>query len=272
MLRQRILTGLVLAAAVTGAVIYVPVAAAAGLAVALVLAAFEWAQLSRIKNKFGIGVFVFGCLGLGICLYLLSPFSLWINTLGILVWCVIAVKLRRPGILSLSSFAQCIFGLLILPLSVFAIASVFIGLPNGAYWVLGLLAIVSTADIAAYAFGKRFGKTKAAPRISPGKTVEGIKGCFFSAFALGLISGTLIWQDDYSSILLWTGVCLLVSLLAVFGDLFVSVQKRICAVKDSGRLLPGHGGVLDRVDSTLAAAPLYAFLTQLLIDHQWLAT
>ncbi len=272
MLRQRILTGFALAAAITGAVLYVPLAAAAGLAAALGLAACEWAQLSRIESKFGIGAFVFTCLGLGAGLYLLNPFNQWINALGIFVWCVIAVRLRSPGILSLSSLEQRIFGALVLPLSAFAIISVYIGLPDGAYWLLGLLGIVSAADIAAYAFGRRFGKTKAAPRISPGKTVEGIKGCFFAVFALGLISGTLIWQDDFSAILLWTGLCLLVSLLAVFGDLFVSVQKRICAVKDSGRLLPGHGGVLDRIDSALAAAPLYAFLTQLLIDQQWLAT
>ncbi len=118
------------------------------------------------------------------------------------------------------------------------------------------LILIWAADISAYFIGKKFGKTKLAPEISPGKTVEGMYGALIAGFlcgvALSLIYGfQFIIASDF--VLLST----LTVLVSIYGDLFFSVVKRQRGVKDSGSLLPGHGGILDRIDSLIAAIPFF---------------
>ena len=127
--------------------------------------------------------------------------------------------------------------------------------------LLGLLAVVWIADTAAYFSGRKFGRRKLAPAISPGKTWEGVAGAF-----LGVTLYGLAWKMwDGSAVLfssgLWWGMLLLwlLTLFSILGDLFESWMKRVAGLKDSGRLLPGHGGVLDRIDALTAALPLAAF-------------
>ncbi len=120
--------------------------------------------------------------------------------------------------------------------------------------LLFALLIVWAADVGAYFAGKQFGRVKLAPGISPGKTWEGVFGGFVMVVLL-----TLVWAhfaEMQLAILL--PFCLAVAAISVVGDLTVSMFKRTAGVKDSGRLFPGHGGVLDRVDSVAAAAPLFA--------------
>ncbi|MHB9100580.1 MAG: phosphatidate cytidylyltransferase [Sulfuricella sp.] len=127
--------------------------------------------------------------------------------------------------------------------------------------LLGLLAVVWVADTAAYFAGRKFGRHKLAPAISPGKTWEGVAGAFLAVTLYGLAWG--MW--DGSAVLfssgLWRGVLLLwlLTLFGILGDLFESWMKRVAGLKDSGRILPGHGGVLDRIDALTAAMPLAAF-------------
>jgi phosphatidate cytidylyltransferase len=127
--------------------------------------------------------------------------------------------------------------------------------------LLGLLAVVWVADTAAYFAGRKFGRRKLAPSISPGKTWEGVAGAFLGVTLYGLAWN--MW--DGSAVLfssgLWWGVLLLwlLTLFSILGDLFESWMKRVAGLKDSGRLLPGHGGVLDRIDALTAALPLAAF-------------
>lgn len=127
--------------------------------------------------------------------------------------------------------------------------------------LLGLLAVVWIADIAAYFAGRKFGRHKLAPAISPGKTWEGVAGAFLGVTLYGLAWG--MW--DSSVVLfrsgLWLGILLLwlLTLFSILGDLFESWMKRVAGLKDSGRILPGHGGVLDRIDALTAAMPLAAF-------------
>ncbi|MHB1591728.1 MAG: phosphatidate cytidylyltransferase, partial [Sulfuricella sp.] len=126
---------------------------------------------------------------------------------------------------------------------------------------LGLLAVVWIADSAAYFSGRKFGRHKLAPAISPGKTWEGVAGAFLAVTLYGLAWG--MW--DGSTVLfssgLWRGVLLLwlLTLFGILGDLFESWMKRVAGLKDSGRILPGHGGMLDRIDALTAAMPLAAF-------------
>ncbi len=127
--------------------------------------------------------------------------------------------------------------------------------------LLGLLAVVWIADTAAYFSGRKFGRHKLAPAISPGKTWEGVAGAFLGVTLYGMAWG--MWDSSslpFSSGL-WRGVLLLwlLTLFSILGDLFESWMKRVAGLKDSGRILPGHGGVLDRIDALTAAMPLAAF-------------
>ena len=128
-------------------------------------------------------------------------------------------------------------------------------LKRGPWALLGILAIVWVADIAAYFFGRAFGKHKLAPSISPGKTWEGAAGAFLGVTAYGLVVGPALglWVSlpplAVLSLAILTGV-------SIMGDLFESLLKRQAGLKDSGSIFPGHGGVLDRIDSVMSSLPV----------------
>jgi len=131
-------------------------------------------------------------------------------------------------------------------------------LPNGAWLLLMLVALVAIADIGAYFFGRRFGKAKLAPAVSPGKSWAG----FWGGLACSVSFMAALWY-------FWPGgmpvslpamlvLAAITSLASVLGDLLESMVKRHRGIKDSSQLLPGHGGVMDRVDSLTAASPVFA--------------
>ena len=120
--------------------------------------------------------------------------------------------------------------------------------------LLFVLMIVWVADIGAYFVGKGFGRVKLAPQISPGKSWEGVLGGLTAVTLLAIVGGGYFEID----VAVMIPFCLAVSMLSVVGDLTVSMFKREAGVKDSGSLFPGHGGVLDRIDSVTAGAPLFA--------------
>lgn len=129
--------------------------------------------------------------------------------------------------------------------------------PNGHRWLLLALVLVWAADTGAYFTGRRFGKRKLAPRISPNKTVEGLAGGVLLAVLVALVGAPLAGAtlEQMPAVAL---VAVATILASVTGDLFESLLKRHIGVKDSGDLIPGHGGVLDRMDSVLAALPVFA--------------
>ncbi len=136
-------------------------------------------------------------------------------------------------------------------------ASVWGGIPKGHFWLLTALMVVWAADSGAYFVGRHFGKHKLSPRISPNKTIEGLIGGMVAGVTAGVLmslaAGATI--DQLPAIAL---VALVATLFSVIGDLFESLLKRHAGVKDSGHLIPGHGGVLDRLDGVLAALPAFA--------------
>ncbi|MEM7358714.1 MAG: phosphatidate cytidylyltransferase [Pseudomonadota bacterium] len=128
-------------------------------------------------------------------------------------------------------------------------------LENGPLWILCFMVCVWAADIGAYFVGRRFGKTKLAPTVSPGKTVEGLLGGV--AFALLLYVPILMMYFSTTAALLLLLTVIITVLISVVGDLFESKMKRHVNLKDSSQILPGHGGVLDRIDSLLSGAPFF---------------
>lgn len=133
-----------------------------------------------------------------------------------------------------------------------------IATPHGVAWVAILTIITIASDTGAYYAGSNFGRTKLCPAISPNKTVEGLLGGMAASLLSALLAGHFLLPAV--SITRMAVAIVLISLIGVGGDLVESIMKRSCRVKDSGSILPGHGGVLDRVDSLLTAAPAMYFL------------
>jgi phosphatidate cytidylyltransferase len=128
---------------------------------------------------------------------------------------------------------------------------------NGTYTLLFLFILIWGADSAAYFVGKKWGKTKLAPDVSPGKSVQGLIG----ALLFSVVAAVIVLWTSHAALRIWPWVILLSLVTIVFsvvGDLFESMLKRQAGLKDSGQLLPGHGGLLDRIDSLTAAAPIFA--------------
>jgi len=127
---------------------------------------------------------------------------------------------------------------------------------RGSVYVLFIVLIIASADIGAYFVGRLFGRTLLAPAVSPGKTWEGLAGGLAGAVAAAVLGAILLGLRP----MVWAGVGLSVAAMSVVGDLAVSMFKRDAGLKDSGGLFPGHGGVLDRIDSLTAATPLFVLV------------
>lgn len=261
-LQRRVLTASLLAPAAILAVLFLPGPAfAVALGLILLGAGWEWSALAGLTTPATRLAYL---ALLGATLLLLQSFLLPAGRVGLLVlvslgWWLLAVGLfRLRAIVPASRPASLVLvaGLIILGTAWLAISHLHQASPRGPALVLFLLLLIWTADIAAFFTGRRWGKAKLAPVLSPGKTWAGVYGAAVGAAALGLALG--LWLGLPPPALLGALVlCLMTALISVVGDLFESLLKRRRGLKDSGRLLPGHGGLLDRIDSLLAAAPFF---------------
>jgi len=178
------------------------------------------------------------------------------------VLAVTAVVVRGDASARSAAWGWSVFSVPALLTAWAALAHLF--LHEGAWFVVSLLIVVWVADIAAYFAGKAFGKTKLAPRVSPGKTVEGalagvaaaVIWIGLSSFWTGTFAAALVARWSYPTALL---IAALLGVISIVGDLFESLLKRRAGIKDSSNLLPGHGGVYDRIDAILPVAPLALF-------------
>jgi len=162
----------------------------------------------------------------------------------------------------LSKFTSLGFGLFGMVWIIWSLAHMTLikGLPDGTALLFFLLFVISFSDIFAYFGGKRFGKSMLAPTISPKKTWE---GSFFGVMGGGIVGAVF---GEITMSMFWLYGMLLAMVMAVvgqFGDLIESKIKRLCNVKDSGKILPGHGGILDRIDGHMLAAPVFYYLLKL---------
>jgi phosphatidate cytidylyltransferase len=264
MLLQRFLAALVLIPPALAAVWFLPNEGfAAILAGIFLIAAWEWGGLMQLETRTRAAFLVMISVGLG-GFYLLRA-EKDVLTLLLLVafawWCVAFVWiLRYPAGLAAAQprrMAKAIVGLLVLLPSFVALVLIHARTSQGALWFLSLLVLVWAADTGAYFAGRAFGRHKMAPRVSPGKTWEGALGGFVLAGIVSALAGMLVFHIEGLELILFILVCLAVVAFSIVGDLTESMFKRHIGVKDSGNLIPGHGGVLDRLDSLFAAAPLY---------------
>ncbi|MBI3898568.1 MAG: phosphatidate cytidylyltransferase [Gammaproteobacteria bacterium] len=263
MLKKRILTALVLVPPLIAALFYLPsVGVAALFGVFVGVGAWEWATLSELRGMCRVG-YVATVLAIGSALLALtfhnSDLATVVFAVAALWWLWVVVDLRRD----VSSFyharvGKIIAGFLVLTPAWVAVSVLHAVDPQRPLALLFVLVLVGLADTAAYAAGRAFGRTKLAPSISPGKTVEGVIGALLVVLLLAYFCGTILWKWDGLDLVVWLVLAFVVALISVVGDLAESKLKRIAGVKDSGSLLPGHGGVLDRIDAITAAAPVFA--------------
>lgn len=138
--------------------------------------------------------------------------------------------------------------------------------PKGEWLTFYFLFLVWGADVGAYFAGHQFGRHKLAPSVSPGKTWEGVAGGMVMASLVAVIAGYFGFHQSGPSLLGWIVLALITALVSVLGDLHESRMKRVVGVKDSGTLIPGHGGMLDRIDALTSAAPFF-MLAWLIEQH-----
>lgn len=262
MLKQRIITASLLAPlALWGTWALPPQAFAAIIGVIFAMAGWEWSRLCGLERTPGrvsyVALVVLAMAGM----HPLLSDSTWPQFILViaLMWWTLALMAvlsypQATGLWQHSAVARGVAGLLVL-LPAWA-ALVLLHARLGPGYVILLMFVVWGADTGAYFAGRAFGRHKLAPRVSPGKTWEGVAGGAALALLVALV-GT-VWLEPIGGYAAFLGLVVLTVLISILGDLIESLFKRMAEVKDSGGLLPGHGGVMDRIDSMTAAGPLFA--------------
>jgi phosphatidate cytidylyltransferase len=268
MLKQRVLTVLILLPLLLAAVWWLPTewlyVLFAGVGV---LIAWEWAALmglSTQRQRLRYGVITAILLSSA---WYLNAYWQWLAALSALWWLYAFVLVRgypanferrRPGSLQMGVIGQ----VLIVP-TILSLAQLH-AQPEGALRLLYVFFLIFAADTGAYFAGRRFGKRKLAPAVSPGKSIEGALGGLALCAVWAATAGAWVFHAQGGKLVALVLLSMAVAVVSIIGDLTESLFKRAAGVKDSGTILPGHGGILDRVDSLLAAAPVMALGASLL--------
>jgi phosphatidate cytidylyltransferase len=270
MTRTRTLAALVMAPLAIAAVLLLPTPWMAALsAAAFLVGLWEWLRLAEIEDPIARSILIVANLLLMVALVWASRSATGgslillriVALVGVFWWVLAAVWLRYYHFASDHDTHARMFKLGAATLAIVpawcALGVIHADPDFGNRWLLLALAIVWAADSGAYFAGRKLGKTKLAPRISPNKTVEGLIGGVIAGMVVALAAAPLAGASvgdlpAVAVVAIWT------ILFSVIGDLFESLLKRHVNVKDSSALIPGHGGVLDRIDSVLAALPVFA--------------
>ena len=223
------------------------------------LGSWEWASLSKFEKAFKVAyvatIAAAGLLGIVAYPQYMQMAMFFAILLAAAFWLLVAPLLLFTKAKISNRLVLAIIGLLIVVPFGFAMIALR---EIGPSLLLVLILSISIADSAAYFAGTKFGKHKLAPNISPGKTWEGVVGALLAVSLYGLLLTQITHQGLLVVLVLWV-----LTLFAVVGDLIESLFKRNAGVKDSGDLLPGHGGVLDRIDALTAALPMMTFMISL---------
>lgn len=255
----RIVTGLILGSVIFAAIwLLPPDGFALAAAVLLAFALWEWFRLTGMSGYWAGSIFLLlnGIVFAVIAQY--PDFAMGMLWAGVFWWVIQSVRVltgsawRQAG-----SRELLVHGFVVFAASFSALVSLRNLGDDGRLAVVTLLLLVIAADTGAYFTGRRFGKTPLAPSISPKKTVEGLLGGVACVVLVALCMGIVAIGVTGQRLVFWVACCAITGLFSVMGDLSESALKRKAGVKDSGTLLPGHGGALDRIDSVLAASPVF---------------
>lgn len=259
MLKQRIITGLVLIVLVFAGIRFLPTELFGLFSLVFIvgLGAWEWAGLTGcyLPEKRMAGTMMI--LLASVPLVFVRPDPLLVLIVSVPVWlaALVALKIypRNAGFYKKHAMAMRLLGIPVLLPAWYALMQLH---AMDYKYVIYLITLVALADTAAFFTGRKFGKNKLAPELSPGKTREGVSGAVLATAVWAAVG--LVWLAVPQEKGVWFVVLsMLVVLMSVAGDLFESLLKREAGVKDSGHILPGHGGILDRIDGLLPAAPLF---------------
>ena len=275
MTRTRLLAALVMAPVAIAAILLLPTPWMIALAAVVFLAGlWEWFELSDVDDTLARTVLLAAHVAVMVALVWASRspngFTMVLfqlaSVVGVIWWLLALIWLGRFGFgrghdTHARAFKLAAGALAVIP-AWCALAWIHAEEPNGHRWLLAALAVVWAADTGAYFAGRTFGGRlfpgrKLAPRISPNKTIEGLLGGVIAAMLAG-VGFALFAGATWAQAPAVAAVALAAALFSVIGDLYESLLKRHAGVKDSGHLIPGHGGVLDRLDGVVAALPVFA--------------
>jgi phosphatidate cytidylyltransferase len=267
MLKTRVITALALMALLLPSLFYLSQAAWAFVVAGFIgIAAWEWGAL---LGKSSLGRVMLGVVTALICAAISQidpnaigagdtnmpyrPWVFWAYGISAIFWCLV-MPLWLKYKWSLSGVGGILVGAVVLLPTWLAMVQLR---ALGPGVLLGIFAVVWVADIAAYFSGKAFGKHKLAPSISPGKTWEGAIGAAIGVVVYGVVMRQF-FALELMSLPVWVAALLAITVVSIIGDLYESLLKRKAGIKDSSNILPGHGGVLDRVDSLTSTLPVVA--------------
>ncbi|MFS2222767.1 phosphatidate cytidylyltransferase [Pantoea sp. B65] len=283
MLKSRLITAFILIPVVIAALFLLPPAGfMMTTLVVCMLAAWEWGQFAGFASR-SQRIWLAVLCGLLLALMMLAlpayQFSLQLPVMSISLWASLGWWLVALGLVLFypasaafwrqSRFLRLVFGILtIVPFFWGMLALRQYHYDNdhfaGAWWLLYVMFLVWGADSGAYMFGRLFGKHKLAPKVSPGKTWEGFFGGLLTSALISWLFG--LWAPLAVEPGTLLACSIIAALASVLGDLTESMFKREAGIKDSGNLIPGHGGILDRIDSLTAAVPVFACLLLLVFN------
>ena len=255
MLKTRIITAVILVGLLVIVILWLPPLATRVAATAMVVAgAWEWSAFLKLRTVRGRMLYVAvvtACLPVVWQLTISAPARLLVLEatlvwwVGALLWVIFAPR-------RVAAWSAALAGIVALAPAWVALVRLRVDVPRGAQWLLFALCLVWAADIGAYVSGRSFGRLRLAPQVSPGKTWEGVLGGLVMATAVAL------WGSQWFAVPVRQSVplCLIVVAFSIVGDLTESLLKRFAGLKDSGTLFPGHGGVMDRIDSLTSALPV----------------
>lgn len=260
MLKQRVITALILAPLALWGIWALPTTLfAVAMGVVFVMGGWEWTRLGGLHHRPGRLVYLLLLAAMMFVGYLALAQQSWV-----LVILILALMWWTLALMTVVSFPQS--GALWSAPSLRRVAGLFVLLPSwlamvvlhrefGPAYVILLMMLIWGADTGAYFAGRAFGKHKLAPKVSPGKSWEGVIGGMLLALIVAGVA--TVWLPQAAGVFPFLILVVLTVAVSVLGDLAESLFKRMADLKDSGGLLPGHGGVLDRIDSLTAAAPLF---------------
>jgi phosphatidate cytidylyltransferase len=256
-LRKRIITAVVLAVLFLSVLLWSARATIIVMTVLVLAGAWEWSAFLRAHlNVARAAYVVLVALLMPAAWYATAlPDGLHVVLLTALVWWLVALAWIIFAPRSVAPWSAALAGVLALVPAWLALVRLRLDPSHGAQWVLFTLLLVWGADIGAYFAGHRFGRTRLAPNVSPGKTWEGVLGGFALSAVVAVAGSAWFALPLYT----FVPLCLAAVGFSIVGDLTESLLKRFAGVKDSGTLFPGHGGVMDRIDSVTSAAPVLFF-------------